>query len=81
MTINKLKFYKDETIHFVLISTKMEYSFMKGKEVQVYEAHAIKSIGSEIQSGTIGLVQFTPDEYKELIAELEAQKIGYKFLS
>lgn len=81
MLTNKLKFYKNETIHFVLLSTRIEYSFTEGKEVQIYEAHALRSTGNKIQSGTIGLVKFTPDEYKELLTELADQKIIYKFLS
>lgn len=80
MLINKLKFYKDETIHFVVFTQTSEISLKEGKEITIYEGKAIRLLEGKIQDGCFGLAKFNQEEYEQLLDELDEKHIDYKFI-
>ena len=80
MLIDKLKFNKDETIHFVVFTQGTEVSLKEHREIKIYNAKAIRTNGGAIQDGSFGLAKFSQEEYEQLLDELDEKRIDYKFV-
>lgn len=74
--LNKLKFRKEEVIHFVIFQKTT--NTLSGQVV--YKAKAIRTLNSEIQDGSFGLARFDTIEFKALIKELKKENINYTYV-
>jgi hypothetical protein len=77
--IKKLKRFKEETIHFVLI-TRIPAVETKFDGIIEYEAKASKTSNGYIQCYCRDLVRYSKTELAELIEELESNNIIYTIL-